>query len=120
MRAQATIREFYGVDPQRTEWLGRCVNANAFQRLEGLLEGAADKVYTGGRTDASDRYIEPTVLDYGDDLLTFGASEPMQDEIFGPILPVARFSHLEQAAVTNAGTLVVALAVTRAPPILCR
>ena len=93
---KSTITEFYGADPQRTEWLGRCVNANAFQRLEGLIKGAADKIYSGGRTDANDRYIEPTVLDYGTDLAAFSASEPMQDEIFGPILPVARFSDLEQ------------------------
>ena len=40
--------------------------------------------------------MEPTILDYGSDLAGFSACEAMQDELFGPILPTARFSSLEQ------------------------
>ena len=52
-------------------------------------------VYSGGRTDAAERYIEPTVLDYGGDWRAFSSCEAMQDELFGPILPVCRYSDLE-------------------------
>lgn len=92
------LLQFYGADPQRSEWLGRCVNDAAFQRLQRLLNGpcAQGKLLVGGGADASDRYVEPTVLDYGSDLAAFMRCAAMQDEIFGPILPAARFSSLEQ------------------------
>ena len=66
-----TIKEFYGEDSQKSEWFGRCINAQAFKRLEGILATSKDKVFTGGRSDAADKYIEPTVLDYGSDLNAF-------------------------------------------------
>jgi len=93
---KATIKEFYGADPQKSEWFGRCVNERAFKRLEAIVRGAPPSVvYSGGRTDAAERYIEPTVLDYGGDWRAFSSCEAMQDELFGPILPVCRYSDLE-------------------------
>ena len=43
------------------------------------------------------RYIEPTLLDFGSDFAAFNASEAMQDELFGPILPMFHFTTLDQA-----------------------
>lgn len=91
-----TIKQFYSEDAQKTEWFGRCINAAAFKRLQGILQASERRVYCGGKADAADKYIEPTVLDYGADLAAFAACEAMQDENFGPILPVARFTDLEQ------------------------
>jgi len=95
---KAAIRDFYGSDPQQTEWFGRCINASAFHRLEALVKGAASdgKVCFGGRVDASDKYIEPTLLDYGSDLDAFKQCGAMADEIFGPVMPAVRFSSVEQ------------------------
>ncbi len=75
------ILQFYGPDPQRSPDYGRIVSQHHFDRLTRLLGGG--RVYHGGQHDRSDRFISPTVLvDVAPD------SPVMQEEIFGPILPV--------------------------------
>lgn len=82
------ITSAFGEDPQRSPDLARIVNRKNFDRLEFLMKGQT--CITGGRTDADDLYIAPTVLDEpGFD------AEVMQDEIFGPILPVLSYSSPE-------------------------
>jgi len=92
------IEQFYGVDPSASEWFGRAINDKAYERLATIVKGAAadKKVLIGGKCEKTDRYIAPTVLDYGSDLTAFAACEAMQDELFGPVLPVARYTDLEQ------------------------
>jgi len=46
--------------------------------------------------DPSERYIEPTVVDFGTDEHAFASSEIMQDETFGPIIPIFRFKEIPQ------------------------
>jgi acyl-CoA reductase-like NAD-dependent aldehyde dehydrogenase len=76
-----TLVGFYGEDPQKSPDYGRIVNVHHFDRLTNLLASGA--IYHGGRHDRADRYIAPTVLsDVSVD------SPAMQEEIFGPILPV--------------------------------
>jgi aldehyde dehydrogenase (NAD+) len=88
------LRQFYGDEPLTNPDLTRIVNASHFQRLEKLLEGARQRgqVLVGGGSDASERRIEPTVLavDSLEDPL-------MQEELFGPLLPVMKVNDLEQA-----------------------
>merc|ERR1712232_983618 len=57
----ATIKDFYTSDPQKTEWFGRCINKQAFTRLQGILDASRDRIVAGGRSDATDKYIEPTI-----------------------------------------------------------
>ncbi|WP_125610348.1 aldehyde dehydrogenase family protein [Specibacter cremeus] len=81
------IRDLYGSDPQRSPEYGRMINAGAFDRVTGLL--AADRaagaaVVAGGRSDAADRYIAPTVV------RATAESALMQEEIFGPVLPLVQ------------------------------
>ncbi|MBK7585391.1 MAG: aldehyde dehydrogenase family protein [Myxococcales bacterium] len=86
----ATIREFYGDDPQKSPDYARIVNARHHKRVSALIDSG--KVFTGGKTDAEDRYIAPTVLtDVSPD------SPVMQEEIFGPVLPVLKISSLDEA-----------------------
>jgi aldehyde dehydrogenase (NAD+) len=83
-----TIREFYGDDPQKSPDYGRVINRRNFDRLVGLL--GSGKVAVGGKSDAADLYIAPTVLvDVSPD------SPIMQDEVFGPILPVLEITSVE-------------------------
>jgi len=83
-----TIREFYGDDPKLSPDYGRVINRRNFDRLVGLL--GSGKVAVGGQTDAGERYIAPTVLvDVSPD------SPIMQDEVFGPILPVLEIESVE-------------------------
>ncbi len=77
------IGEFYGVDPKSSSSFGRIVNERHLGRLQGLLDRGAGTVATGGIIDAATRYVAPTItVDPSSD------SPIMQEEIFGPILPV--------------------------------
>ncbi len=66
------------------------INDKNFNRLAKLIN--RDKIYYGGKYDKSERIIEPTILDNCtfDDLV-------MQQEIFGPILPIISYTNLEEA-----------------------
>ena len=77
----AAIAELYGPDPLRSSDYGRIVSRGHFDRLEALLAGGRAAV--GGATDPARLRISPTVLVDVDD-----AAPVMQEEIFGPILPV--------------------------------
>jgi aldehyde dehydrogenase (NAD+) len=88
----AEITSFYGDDPLTSPDLGAIVNQAQFDRLEGLLAGAQARgqVLAGGRSDRATLRIEPTLV------ALEGADDPlMQDEIFGPILPVLTIAGLE-------------------------
>jgi acyl-CoA reductase-like NAD-dependent aldehyde dehydrogenase len=93
-----TIEGFYTANPQSTEWYGRVINEKAWSRLDRIVKNCPKQyVYHGGSSDSGDKYIEPTILDYGTDRKAFLASEAMADEIFGPILPCLRYSSLDDA-----------------------
>jgi len=86
----AAVKEFYGEDPQKSNSYGRMVNANHFRRVAGLVD--KDKVAFGGQMDEADLYIAPTVL------TGIPADSPvMQQEIFGPILPIINVGTMEEA-----------------------
>jgi aldehyde dehydrogenase (NAD+) len=85
-----TIEEFYGEHPGQCEDYGRIVNARHFERLVRYLGDG--KVVHGGAHDAKDLFIAPTILaDVSSD------APVMQEEIFGPILPVLEFDQLDDA-----------------------
>ncbi|XP_045429732.1 aldehyde dehydrogenase family 3 member B1 isoform X3 [Pipistrellus kuhlii] len=87
---QAAITRFYGEDPRASPDLGRIISDKHFQRLRGLL--GCGRVAVGGQSEESDRYIAPTVL------VDVQETEPvMQEEIFGPILPIVTVSSLDEA-----------------------
>jgi aldehyde dehydrogenase (NAD+) len=84
------VVEFYGNDPRESPDYGRIVNDRHHARLVGLLESG--QVYHGGQHDLKDRYVAPTIL-----VNTPLDSPVMQEEIFGPILPVLEVSSVEEA-----------------------
>ncbi|MEO1179873.1 MAG: aldehyde dehydrogenase [Cyanobacteria bacterium J06636_28] len=86
----AAIHDFFGDDPSQSADLSRIINQRQFERLTSLLDSGT--VLIGGETDASTRYIAPTVLDN----ITWDSSV-MQDEIFGPILPILTYDRFDQA-----------------------
>ena len=87
---EKVITGTFGSDPQKSEWYPRIVNKQAFERLSGYLGDGT--IRFGGHTDAADRYFAPTLLDNVDK-----ASSVMQDEIFGPVLPVLTFEKVDEA-----------------------
>lgn len=87
---RAAIREFFGDDPQRSPDYGRIINDRHFNRLRALL--ARGDILHGGQTDAADRYIAPTLIDRP------ALDSPlMQEEIFGPLLPIIPYDTLDEA-----------------------
>ncbi|XP_007518740.1 aldehyde dehydrogenase family 3 member B1 [Erinaceus europaeus] len=87
---QSAISRFYGEDPRGSASLGRICSLKHFQRLQGLL--GCGRVAIGGQSDERDLYIAPTVL------VDVRETEPvMQEEIFGPILPIVTVGSLEEA-----------------------
>jgi aldehyde dehydrogenase (NAD+) len=89
-RLQATATRFFGDDPQANDGFGRIINDRHFERVRALID--PDKVVFGGQTDATDRYIAPTVM------RDVTLDDPvMEDEIFGPVLPVIKVESLDAA-----------------------
>ena len=89
------FRRMLGDDPTSNPNFVRIVNAKHFARLQGLIEG--EKVLYGGgnRPDphGESGWIAPTLIE---DTL-HARSKPMQEEIFGPILPIIPYDRLSQA-----------------------
>lgn len=87
---QRAVRGFYGPDPQQSQDYSRIVNHRHLNRLTDYL--ACGRIVCGGQQDPDDRYFAPTIL-------TDVAWETavMQDEVFGPVLPVLDYSDLDEA-----------------------
>jgi len=88
----AAVKEYFGENPQKSDSYCRIVNANHFKRVTGLLE--KDKVAIGGQTDEADLYVAPTVLTG-----VTADSPSMQQEIFGPILPILNVDDADEAII---------------------
>ena len=92
-----SIDHFYGTDAdskQQTADYARIVNARHHDRLKKVLENAIENganFACGGQVDDKENYIAPTVVTDAD-----LNSQIMQDEIFGPILPVFKYSNLDE------------------------
>ncbi len=71
----------------------KIINERNFDRLEKMID--REKVVFGGETNREKRYISPTVLDH----VTW-EDAVMQEEIFGPILPILTYKNLETAMQT--------------------
>jgi aldehyde dehydrogenase (NAD+) len=83
------ITDFYGEEPKQSPDFECIINAKHLQRLTNYL--GRGKIVTGGEVDASERYLAPTVMD------EIGWDAPvMQEEIFGPILPLFEYDHFEE------------------------
>lgn len=86
-----SLKEFYGDDIKRSESLGRIINNRHFNRLKNILEKDKDKIVYGGQYDEKDRYIAPTIIE-----VSSWDAACMNEEIFGPILPIMTYSNLDK------------------------
>ncbi|HNF48400.1 MAG TPA: aldehyde dehydrogenase [Chitinophagales bacterium] len=85
-----TTKKFFGENPQQSPDFGRIINEKHFLRLARLLEKG--NILMGGQTDIQNLYIAPTLID------GLSTDNPvMQEEIFGPILPVIEYNTIEEA-----------------------
>jgi aldehyde dehydrogenase (NAD+) len=87
---QKKLTEFYGPYVKDSEDYGRIVNQRHFLRLAGYLEG--QNIMCGGETDEASLYMAPTIV------LDPKLDDPlMEQEIFGPILPIVTLDDINQA-----------------------
>ena len=91
-RMRHYIKEFFGENPEESDYLCRIVSDKAMNRLLGLLEDfERSEKFSTLNSQLSTLYIEPTLLD------GVTPNHPiMQEEIFGPILPVMEFSDIRE------------------------
>jgi len=79
------LHAFFGPDPQQSPDYGRIVNLKELERLSNYLSDG--KIIAGGNFNKDNLYFEPTIIE-----ITNLEAPVMQDEIFGPILPVIEFA----------------------------
>lgn len=81
--------KMYGENPQQSPDYARMISEHDVDRMVSYL--IPEKVILGGRFDKADRYVEPTIMypvEWTDDV--------MQQEIFGPILPIMKYNDLKE------------------------
>lgn len=84
------MKKLHGEDIRKSQHFVRMVSDKAFERVSGYLKDGT--VVFGGKTDAKEKYIEPTLL------ANVSPDSPvMQEEIFGPILPMITFETRQEA-----------------------
>jgi acyl-CoA reductase-like NAD-dependent aldehyde dehydrogenase len=82
------VTAMFGADPKPSADFGRIVNARHVARLQSLM--SAGRIVAGGEVDVAARYVAPTII------ADPPADAPvMQEEIFGPILPVIGYESLD-------------------------
>ncbi len=83
------IRLFYGIDPEKSNDFARVISSENVNRLARLMKSG--QIIAGGITDSVSRYVAPTIIKDvkpGDMV--------MQEEIFGPVLPVIDFEKFDE------------------------
>lgn len=86
---QKQIRKQFGKSPLDNKNYGKIINEKHFNRIQNLIDPA--KVICGGNARPETLQIEPTVMDQ----VTF-EDAVMQEEIFGPVMPVLTFDSIEE------------------------
>jgi aldehyde dehydrogenase (NAD+) len=89
-RIAANVVRFFGEDPRRSKDYGRIVNPRHFDRLSSYLEHG--RVTLGGDRDRGELYLAPTLMEEA-----APGSPPLEEEIFGPILPIVAYRELGEA-----------------------
>jgi aldehyde dehydrogenase (NAD+) len=84
------IQKFYGADAESSEHYGKIINEKQWLRLSSYL-GDGEIVY-GGKSNREKLFIEPTIM-----IGVQPDAKIMQDEIFGPILPILTYASKEEA-----------------------
>jgi aldehyde dehydrogenase (NAD+) len=85
----AEIRSFYGEDPEKSNDFARIIRPDNTQRISALMKNG--QIVTGGTVDAENCFVAPTVIkDVTPD------DPAMQEEIFGPVLPVIGFDDFDE------------------------
>lgn len=89
------LKTFYSEQPENSESYARIVTQKHFERLNAHIENAKTldaTIEVGGESNSASKYIAPTIISDLKDKATL-----LQDEIFGPILPIVTYNTLDEA-----------------------
>lgn len=89
---KTAIIDFYGQDIKGNKDFGRIINTKHTERLVEIIQKDKGQIIFGGDWDLEEKFISPTIIECSDT-----SSACMQDEIFGPILPIIGYSSLDEA-----------------------
>jgi aldehyde dehydrogenase (NAD+) len=92
-----SIKEFYK-DIKNSKDYGRIVNNRAFKRLSNIINVDSNFIEYGGNLDIDKLYIQPTIINFNDNIEAFINSECMKDELFGPIIPIYLYDNITEAS----------------------
>jgi aldehyde dehydrogenase (NAD+) len=95
--AKKALLELFGEDPKSNSDYSRIINERAVERLASLIDPA--KVIAGGKADPKAHYLDPTLL-----YPISWEDKIMEDEIFGPILPILTYKTFDEAMTRMAAT----------------
>ncbi|QAT43098.1 aldehyde dehydrogenase [Aminipila luticellarii] len=98
VQMKKAVQKYYGKDIEKSSDYGRIIHEKHFNRIRALIEEDGENILFGGHYNAETRYIEPTVLRADD-----WEDPAMQEEIFGPILPVIKYKDLDTVIRTLRG-----------------
>lgn len=90
-KCKEVIKEFYGEDIKNNNDFCSIVNERHFERIKNILDKDKDFIVYGGNTDRNKRFIEPTLIS-----LPEGTGASMNEEIFGPVLPIIEYEDLNE------------------------
>lgn len=95
--AKKALVEMFGENPRHNSDYSRVINDTAVRRIAGLIDPA--KVIIGGQSDPDAHYLDPTIV-----YPVTWHDKIMDDEVFGPVLPILRYSSLDEAFAHIAAT----------------
>ncbi|QLY81537.1 aldehyde dehydrogenase [Clostridium intestinale] len=89
---KTAIRSFYGDDIENNDSFGKIINERHFNRIKNMIDKDKAGIVFGGNYNETARYIEPTLIE----ISSLDAAS-MQEEIFGPVLPIMTYGDLNEA-----------------------
>ncbi len=92
LQMKKALKKYYGKNIEKSNDYGRIINKKHFERITNLIDQEKEHIIFGGHSNEETRYIEPTILKI-DSFNTI----IMQEEIFGPLLPIIKYSDLDAA-----------------------
>lgn len=89
---KASLEKQYSASPQSSDDFGRIISHRHFNRVNNYISAQSEHIVHGGKVDDADKFIEPTLL-----LNPSLESGVMQEEIFGPVLPIIEVETMSEA-----------------------
>ncbi|CAM4293654.1 aldehyde dehydrogenase [Gillisia limnaea] len=100
------LEEMYGKDLQKSKYYARIVHQEAYDSLVDLLDKSKGNIRYSGTSSREELFLHPTIVD----MTSPETDSLMQQEIFGPILPVITYTNLKEAiSFINSGEKPLAL-----------